>query len=629
MKRWLRIGAALLLAASAQAQEDFAARLDLCAAILQGLSPQAFSERAVCESMLAKGAALGWWGEDAVDEMTDWLGSVFTPPATARTPRERTAPFYMLPPDPVWQNVLYRGTIERNPASATAFIAQWLNARLSGIDSLRRQTVFAMNRIALEQAQSAWLSAKTAADLAPAVNRLAQTKATLGFRWRESNLAAYLLHKPGVERSGGSGILPETEGIEDFYDCWAIVGSPEPFLLPDPEADPAAFARARRDWFLMQRTSQRFLKRPHVARRFDDLDAIFRERFAQIQSELNTAILRDAPAVEFERALMQLQALVLPARPREELARLRAPVIAQPPRNDVELPPDYREAIAWADRSRIGMFSSAQEGREEYSLQPRGDFQRWLDWRRATDEGDAARTEAGRKALLQNASTFEPKVAAYLRKRLAAEAAHRKKPAASVEPVATKLAPIGDLVTALQQCFPERNGDGPAGQVHGMIEAWLVFDRGEVLRDREQPGSLHFWREVASQPGGAKLCALRDRVARDVLAQLLPDEPADESVLLARLFRSALEKCGACGSHELLARLLALDAIAGVFPDYERTAWRGALEALERALAAPTSEPQRARYAWTELLRNTTSPGIAAFATKKLKELSESVRPER
>ena len=433
---------------------------------------------------------------------------------------------------------------------------------------------------------------------------------------REQSARVFHFMQPNYPRHFPFG----REDTDDFEDCWSIVAAPGPLLFPDPAAEPAGFAAARRDWLLLAKGSHRFVQRDAVARRFEDLDDQFRAGFATAQRELNAAILRAAPAAEFEPIFLRLKNHIPPLPTPEETARLRSAIPPGP--QNREAAPDYHEMISALTRAQMRMPMQPPPMLREAELKWRGNFAGWLAWREAEEQGNAGRIEKARTALLKTVDTFEPRVSAFLKMRLAAKPAPAKGGTPDREKVAAQNPAIAELATALRRRSVGKENERSAPDVSALIEAWLRFDRAETGAAGRDANLTATWQRVASLTDGAALCKLRDGAARAALAQVLPESATKNTdAPLAPLFHDALETCAARGAHEAIARILALDAAAGILFDTEHRAWVVTIERLQRALEIPAADFANAREAWRDVLRTTDSPAVAALAIGKLKAI--------
>ncbi len=566
--------------------------------------------------MLATGTETGWWTEEEKCEAENWLGYVFEPAKDTPPVAERYGGSFgreILAADPGWRSLLERGTPPRAPLSATQPVFSWLSTRLRAMDELQKATARVMLEMAIQHAEERWLSAKNAADLDPAVRDLTSTKAALGFRWRTNSWPGNF--RPPEPPRFSRAVF--SLGIEDFSDCWSIVGGPEPLLLPDPATDPAAFAKVRETWLLLTKGPQQFLKCDAVARRFAELDAVFQARFGEIERWLDEAILREASAAEFEREFARLKSHVLPEWSPEEVARRKYSPPNPPPKPGVEKAPDYRDTLAAQSRLPPG---TIQPPRRE-SLRWRGDFAAWLEWRQAVEAGNAERTEKAGNALLGKAGVFEPRVAAFLQKRLTSPPASPLAPEPGVGKISAQNPAIAELTNALRRRAPDTRADS-APNIAALVEAWLRFDRGE---DAENPRHALFaqvWLWIASRADGIPLCALRDRAARSALARLLPAQTEPDTIPLTQIFRRALEASIAQEAHDSTAHILALDSIACILTDEEKEAWWQTLDRLKTAKSQSTERGASARQSWLDVLRTSDSPAAATLAIEKLKRLA-------
>ena len=563
--------------------------------VVLGIPRQADAERATCEAMLADGLASRMWNAEEMRAAEDWLSYVFSDAGQGES-----VPDWVRPGREIgWRRLVPLAARQTDPTAATEPVFLWLKSRMAVLELTRSTVLERIYRIAIEQSESAWLSAKSAADLEPAMRGLHEAKAAVGFKWGQLSRSqgyGYFPDPPGPPfRARG---IPEDEW--DFKDCWSIVASPEPLLLPDPVADPAGFAKARQTWQALVKGSQRFLKRPAIARRFAELDDRFRAEFSDIQQQLNAAILRDAPAAEFEREFKRLQSHVIAANPPARPPAFRPP---QSPQSDT--PPDYRDAL------RNPQPGSPPGPPPETELRWNGNYAGWLEWRQAVEAGDAKRIETARKALLAKAGEFQPRVAAYLAKRLAPPARPLPPPpATTAEEIAPKTAAVAELVAALRQ----RAAENPDANVSKLIQTWLKFDRGDSATVSKEMHFAPLWSAIAAGTDGRALLELRDRAARGALARLVPELAGATGTPLVPLFRKALEISIAREHHDLAGQILDLDTIASVFPDSDRAAWNDTMARWKQAADAAS-----ARSAWIPLLHTTISPAAAALAVEKIK----------
>ena len=414
MRRRLRFfvstGLAGWLAFSATRAAETPGQIAAFGEIVLSILPQAATERAACESMLAVGVEQGMWNEEEKRAAEDWLSYVFGDVAP-ETPGEKSP---ASEPDSRWQQIVQRAIRPVDPTAATSPVLLWLRERFGALKGIRETVLACMIHSAVEAAESAWLSAKSADDLASALRGIGEVKAVLGFKWPE------IANRHGDSSQGEFvrqfRITYGTQDVWDLHDCWSIIGSPEPLLLPDPVADPASFALARRNWLGLIQTSHHFVKRPAVNRRFTELNNRFHAQFADIERDLDAAILRDAPAAEFENQFKRLQSHLVPATLPDRAFKISPNGNARGPLADT--PPDYRTRLSRQPMNLAHII--LPDGREERELRCDADYAGWLEWRKATEEGNAERIQKAKTALLTKVNTFVPRVAGYLGKRLAA-----------------------------------------------------------------------------------------------------------------------------------------------------------------------------------------------------------------
>ena len=135
------------------------------------------------------------------------------------------------------------------------------------------------------------------------------------------------------------------------------------------------------------------------------------------------------------------------------------------------------DTLAALARTQAHIPGQPPQTQREAELKWRGDFAGWLAWREAEEQGNAGRIETARAALLKNADVFEPRVAAFLKKRLAAQPALAKGGAPDEGKIDAQNPAIAELATALRQRFAGKKNDASAPDVSALIEAWLRFDR--------------------------------------------------------------------------------------------------------------------------------------------------------
>jgi hypothetical protein len=391
--------------------------------------------------------------------------------------------------------------------------------------------------------------------------------------------------------------------------------------------DPAAFAIARRKWLGLTTGAmkpQSFLKRPAVARRFAELDDRFRAEFAQILEFLNAAILREAPAAEFEKEFERLQRHVIVANPADRMVRAFPSQSPFDPTSD--RPPDYRTRLL---NRPPGMPAPPMPGAPtNQELKWTADYAGWLEWRRAVEAGNAERIEAARRALLTKVRQFKPRVAEYVALRLAPPSPKPPAPARTLpgEAIVPRTAAIAELVAALRQCASHGSGAGIDPAISRLIAAWLDFDAGDAATTSAEIQSLAVWSQIAAETNGSTILELRDQAARAVIVRLVPELAGAAQIPLLPLFRRALESLIAREESSTAAQIISLDAITSVFPDPDRRAWNDTIAGLKQAAERSSAGAPVARTAWIQLLCTTSSPAAATLAVRKLKANAAAAR---
>ena len=583
-----------------------------------GIIPQAATERAACEAMLAAGVKSGMWTEEEQRAGEDWLTRVFSDP-------EQEAPVAKpISPGRAWSNLVALATRPTDPTAATQPVFSWLKARFTILEATRKKLLEAMCRTAIDQAESAWLSAKTATDLDAAIRGLAETKAVLDFKWGQLITA----RNQGLSYTETFAKWPElAEGVWDFRDCWSIIASPQPLVLPDPVDDPAAFAVARRKWLGLTTgpvSPQSFLKRPAVARRFAELDDRFRAEFAQILEFLNAAILREAPAAEFEKEFGRLQRHVITANAADRMVRPSPPQSPFDPTSDT--PPDYRTRLSNRQPGLPGPPMPGAPTNPE--LKWTADFAGWLAWRRAVETGNAEKIETARRALLTKVREFKPRVAEYLSQRLAPPTKPPPSPSRTLRLNANipQTAVIADMVAALRQRTADDRAVALDPAVSKLITMWLDFDRGDTTSTSTEEQSSAVWSQIAAGIHGSAILELRDRAARAVIVRFVPELAGAAELPLLPLLRKALEISVAREDFSAATKILTLDAISSVLFDSDRRAWTETITESKRAVERTSAGDPSARTAWIQLLRTTSSPAAAMVAVHKLKANAAAAR---
>lgn len=616
---WLGLAAALV---AADPIDPFAR----CLEIASDIPAQVRVERAACSSMLAAGLEAGWWTEEGKRVAEDWLSYLFADDEEGMPP---VLPSY-LRPEMEWRRMMDRVVQGSDPTADTAPVLAWMQGRLRALHALRGDALRAANRIVIERAERAWLSARSPADLEAVVRDLVQLKSVLGFRWGELARQGES-HFTFPLRPLLSNLTFSAEELQEFHDCWSIIASPEPLLLPDPDANPAGFAKARRDWLMLRPGSQGFLKRPVVASHFAKLDGRFRAAFLASQRKLDAAILRDAPAAEFEKELARLRSFAIATPPPGGAAM---PAMGpRPPNPNSDIPPDYREKVK-ARRDPLP---------PDFEMRWASDYAGWLAWRRAREAGDPAQIEQARRALLTKLKDFRTPIAAFLTSRLVAP----DQPISPAKPPGT--APASPAAAALAAALRSGDskdgtvaadaaavlaaalgvGDSKAGAVAAdagiaaLIEAWAALEQPGVPARPETSTFAPHWHRIATRPDGRALLELRERAAREALARIVPEVVQDDEKPLSVLFRQALENAISREALDVAGRLLALDRLSPVLHDAERNAWAQAIELVKRAESFPPGNGSAgARMAWMQLLQATDSPAAGALAVRKLKAAS-------
>ena len=600
MNRFFAIGLSSVLAVSAGwSAETPADPLAAGAEVVLGIPLEASAARAACAAMLATGRESGRWTAEEARVAEDWLSYVFNHEEAAEP-----APKW-LPPraDIGWRKLVPLAARPTDPTAATEPVFSWLKTRVAALEAARNGLLENLYRVAIERSESAWLSAKTAADLEPAVRGLLEVKAAVGFKWERLDATRRSL---AFRTPPGARAFPDAAW--DFYDCWSFIASPEPLLLPDPAVDPAAFTRARRTWLALTKDSQRFLKRPAIAGRFAELDDRFRVAFADLEQELDHAILRDAPAAEFEKTFKRLQGQLIAVAPPAAVSRV-AP-FPPPPNPTSDTPPDYRRR---PPARPPGLLQEKPPPDDE--LRVNNDYADWLEWRQAREAGDRQRVETARAALLAKAPAFHPRVAAHLAARLAPPPrALTPTPASAGEAIVPKSAGVAELVAALRSRVAENPDAERDAQDSKLIQTWLKFDKGDVGTIPEDTPFAPRWRRIAAGPDGRALLELRDHAARGTIARLVPELAGAVGLPLLPLLRQALEISVAREQREIVRQLLDLERITGEFPDAERAAWNETIAWWNRAVHASPGRP-----AWMQVLLTTSSPAAAALALAKIK----------
>jgi hypothetical protein len=331
-----------------------------------------------------------------------------------------------------------------------------------------------------------------------------------------------------------------------------------------------------------------------------ELDGRFRSAFMASQRKLDAAILRDAPAEEFEAELKRLSRFVPPP-------RAKTPAPGTPRVNPggpfSDTPPDYQSEL-----SRLA-YAFPTQLPPDIELRWASDYAGWLEWRRAIEAGDEPQARKAQAALLQKMRDFRPAVAAHLTARFVQLPAPiaAKKTAVPAAAFAVPDAPTAAaLATALRAAAVTPEAAIRDTEVASLLRAWNAFEQGGNAAPADANRFAGFWSGIASRPDGSALLGLRDRAVREALVQIVPEAAGADGEPLYAQFRRALQRAIAGDAVDKLARLLALDRLSVTLLDRERASWEQTLEIVKRAkLRTPDGDPAADRQTWIEILRTT------------------------
>ena len=544
--------------------------------LLAGLEAEVAVERAIFEEELSRGVTLGQWTEGQK-----------------------------------WR-ALHAGA-NGDPSQPTTPLLRWFDQRNAALQALREKARAELVSATLDCAEEAWLKAENRTELEPAIRQLSEAKSAVAASWNQVlALRRSSFHPPSMPgHEQPEPPLPLRNALAVF-DFLSVLASPEPFFLPDPARDPGAYKTGRMMWSGLVEIDHTFTRRPALIARYNDYeDRLF--DFQQTQrAALDALIIRDAPSSEFEPVYLRYTPAALPRRPYQQRF----------PSGRGEAVADYRELVP-APEMLAMLNRNPRLPRPGAPLAPFEELQAYGDWlafRKAEEQGSAAAIRAAREKVIKSRGRLQPQPYFSIGTRLGLDGQPASVAPAAPEPDAQ---PVDALLAQLRTIVAQDEKRASNGRQ--VITAW------EKLRAGAAPAATtanarDFWAGLAARPGSRSLFALRDRAARQLLAQVVPAAAgvATSTTPLPAELRGHLAAAVTGGDFDSAKHLLALDAAAAILPDRENGNWERDAELLNAATTlAKAGEHKAARTAYLQAIPRFTEPALGEFAARAARKLSE------
>jgi hypothetical protein len=631
------LGVALLLGVASPggwaANEPDDPRIGALAALITRLNESTEVHRATCEEILTAGVTRGDWSEEAgryagytLADLFNWEApSYFSLPAGGSALQQR--PVALASSSSLLPHLRQQLARARDPVPATAWVFDWLQTRVEGLEDLRQQAGRAMIGPAIDAVERIWLTARSAEEIQAARPLLTRVQS------QSFMAASHIWRAATTQRRGGPANVPlAVRGspsidleLPQFISYWAILHPQgEPLLLPALDADFATYAPFAVAFRALGEHRSRLLQRPAVAERIFVLRARFREEFESVQKALDDAILREDSATEFAAAALRLSRFTQPVFPQMPMPRF--------PRRDG--PPgsfagfsgtdiDYRDLVREALESMARDASSGGPFRELTAAQwlpmvglppVRGNYGAWL----AVREAEASGSTAARQTAVANLRTalpeFRPAVARYLDARLAREMpqAHPAESPGKAWTLPDELAKAADPVTALITALERLADIDRSDDLRSLAASWRTLRAPDASGLRAPARvSQGAWPRALVRPGGAALNQLRERAARALLSAD-PEAGADLAAQILERLEAAVQR----SDFSEARRILAVDAACAALPASEHEAYQLELNLLNEAEAAPAESAPRYR----QLIRGAGARATGALAAQRLRQ---------
>ncbi len=481
----------------------------------------------------------------------------------------------------------------------------WLDARRARLINARARLRLQLSQVAILRAEETWLAADRTADLREAIAEVGRFTTPGSYESLRRSAAPMR----GDPRLMSAALVNQLE----VADVARALGTGGPFLLPDPDRDPAAFALARSRWKQLEAEGNRFLKRPRVAALYREQEARFLAGYEAAKEALDDALRWGLSAGEckkrFERLcafeswldVSELRSADAQHRATDDPAEFRPPPA---PKADLSMSTEYRPWLTLLAAESAGQPVDPLEIPGRVGLL----YSQW------------------RERVLGNAFTPEKKYQVRISSR--AEASTREAGAEAVflgllRKIAGLPVPNGapELSTSVE---PDANAtlpgiplpNVPAAGIADFVAAWGRMRDG-VQRPQPSDEGQHRSADALSQlieiPGSAILFELREAAGHDALDHLLPDPGAmnDWNSALGIKIRDRLEQAISAEKFDVATRIVALSELTRSLPQEVSRSYDEAVRELGERKATD-------RGSYLAILARTESPAVAAVALRRL-----------
>ncbi len=461
--------------------------------------------------------------------------------------------------------------------------AQRQFAHLLALQDYRRRILTAWGAVTADFLESAWLEARGWRDLTPATLSIGMLRDRSHRMWYSSKLASLLGEGNVPELS--PKFLPESP-LADAYTASLLFGSdrffhPKAVRSPNEWGSQWMAARCLAEWHLA------FLQRPRVAECLADLDDQFGLEILLQINRVEQDLLTDAPAGQLAMELDRLRELT--------------------PELPSHLPPPAYIHVSICD-NLIGHELTPVSLTDYVDVKKVADAVALLGWWRCSHlSGDQRR-------VAETTAQLNEEMVALLPPALHDAFARWRVSTPSQRPPESMLAK--DLATI----FTETKDPEVESAARELLVSWEELDETTP----PAPASPKPWQVLAGRPGTIALFAVRDRNAREALAQINGFRtPEAQAAPLAQCFEDALEGAFQANDATLdkARRILALDAVVAALPAEVHNRYL----AHWRILTHPGDSPKETAEGCRSILRETTSLACAIVAARRLKE-AETIR---
>lgn len=613
-RAWLLWLVACLLAvisplpASARQADTEAAfsRMECLRKIVGTFPEEMIRTRTIFDEALAEGVRTGAWSEA---ERTKRLKRV-----------EATLP-NMVPAGAHWYDdeelglAFLPGSNQFTPGlenSPTYALAEWFHRRLLSLHKLRGQIRIQTIDAALEYAELEWLEARAKADLVPAIKALEESR---GPKYRDTS--------DSDRREGRDPTLNLPPQFIKFYlaayDFLTVLGSRDPFFMPQPNADPKEAAQGFALWDDLEGIKHSLVLRPTVQQEL----AARRERFLrsaqQLFAELDNSILHEAGS----KQIGQRVAKIIPYSAQKHVLRYHPDRALLAPRPDGS-PIDFRDL----PRMPLYLRQDEKDPTQEAS-NPAVVYRTWVEMLQAEEAKDQ---KLARKKWDQNREAFavlsEP-VSTYMMSRYAGDDPRPQAGAQAgfdLAPTAGELASGSFLETLRRVVSITRQGrptDLPdLGDVLRAWEIWKSPDSSAPFPDLANAP----WDQLAKLRGGAAFLAFRERAAREEIARIAGDSFKTQPGLLPVAIRNQIGDCVALEQFDLAKKILRIASLGGAMESREIASYASAVDLFSQARAMAESSPEGAANMLRAALREMPDPTLGESAARKILQWQQAKR---